>query len=217
MFKRIRPFLQLEVVQYGSVPVRKPFKKDGSYSIAAQRWYGDDVGIVAGQFTRVEFNEPDLGSRKKVHTQLLRLGWKPRMFTEKGSPKLTHEGEPCASLLEISSDIGQYLSMWYTLSHRMSQINGFIKRLRPSERLSARAITIGTPTYRFRHIGLVNVPKAAKQVVFGKQMRSLFTVEKGNVLVGHDASGLELRMLAHYINDITYTKVITEGDPHAHP
>jgi DNA polymerase I-like protein with 3'-5' exonuclease and polymerase domains len=34
------------------------------------------------------------------------------------------------------------------------------------------------------------------------------------VLVGHDASGLELRMLAHYLNDHVYTKVITEGDPH---
>jgi len=216
LYKRIRPFLQLEVSQYGSVPVNKPFKKDGSYSAAAQGWYGDDVGIVAAKFTRVKFSEPDIGSRKKLQSQLLRLGWKPRNFTEKGSPKLTHEGEPCPSLLDINSEIGELLSLWYTLSHRMSQIQGFIDRLRPDERLSARAITIGTPTYRFRHIGVVNVPKAAKQVIFGKQMRSLFTVPKGKVMVGHDASGLELRMLAHYINDPEYTKVITEGDPHTH-
>jgi DNA polymerase I-like protein with 3'-5' exonuclease and polymerase domains len=33
-------------------------------------------------------------------------------------------------------------------------------------------------------------------------------------LVGHDASGLELRVLAHYINDEKFTKEVSEGDPH---
>jgi len=30
-------------------------------------------------------------------------------------------------------------------------------------------------------------------------------------MVGHDASGLELRMLAHYLNDPKFTKAVTEG------
>ena len=34
---------------------------------------------------------------------------------------------------------------------------------------------------------------------------------KGNVLVGADASGLELRMLAHYMKDENYVKTVTEG------
>ena len=34
------------------------------------------------------------------------------------------------------------------------------------------------------------------------------------VLVGHDASGLELRMLAHYINDKDYTNEVINGDVH---
>lgn len=34
------------------------------------------------------------------------------------------------------------------------------------------------------------------------------------VLVGHDASGLELRMLAHYMNDDDYTEAIVNGDLH---
>jgi DNA polymerase I-like protein with 3'-5' exonuclease and polymerase domains len=33
-------------------------------------------------------------------------------------------------------------------------------------------------------------------------------------MVGHDASGLELRMLAHYLNDEEFTKQILEGDIH---
>ena len=178
LYGRIRPLLQLEVVQHGTVPVKKPFKKDGSYSAAAYGWYGDDVGIVAGQFTRVRFEEPNLGSRQKLQSQLLRLGWKPLHFTEKGNPKLTYDSQPCPSLTKIDSQVGKDIAEWYILNHRMSQINGWLKALRPDERLSQGCITIGTPTYRFRHKTVVNVPKAASYVVFGKQMRSLFTVPR---------------------------------------
>ena len=34
------------------------------------------------------------------------------------------------------------------------------------------------------------------------------------VFVGYDGAGLELRMLAHYVNDPTYTREIVEGDVH---
>jgi DNA polymerase I-like protein with 3'-5' exonuclease and polymerase domains len=34
------------------------------------------------------------------------------------------------------------------------------------------------------------------------------------VLVGADASGLELRMLAHYMDDAGYTKELLGGDIH---
>lgn len=61
---------------------------------------------------------------------------------------------------------------------------------------------------------MVNVPKAASYVPFGWQMRSLFTVPRGRRLVGHDASGLELRMLAHYINDDDFSKEVVDGDIH---
>ena len=37
---------------------------------------------------------------------------------------------------------------------------------------------------------------------------------EGNVLVGIDASGLELRMLAHYMDDENYTNELLNGDIH---
>jgi len=46
-------------------------------------------------------------------------------------------------------------------------------------------------------------------------MRSLFTVPADYRMVGSDASGLELRMLAHYVNDKDYTHTITDGDIHS--
>lgn len=217
LYKRIRPFLSMEVRQPYSGPVRKPFLKDGNYSSQVTKWYQGEVPDIGGQFSRVEFGEPDIGSRAKLVTQLLRLGWVPSSFTEKGNPKLTVSGEPCPSLQRINNEVGQWIAQWYTYRHRESQIIGWLKRLRPDGRLSAAAITIGTPTYRFRHSIVVNVPKAAPHVLFGKQMRSLFGVDDIHKLrmVGHDASGLELRMLAHYINDDSYTQEVVNGDIHS--
>jgi len=49
---------------------------------------------------------------------------------------------------------------------------------------------------------------------YGKECRACWTVDEGNVLLGIDASGLEIRMLAHYMNDEDYTNEILNGDIH---
>lgn len=218
LYAQIRPHLDLEVIQPYTVPINEPYLRDGSYRGTVYDWYfySGVIPDIGGPFTRLCFAEPDLGSRKKLISQLIRLGWKPAAFTEKGNPKLTVEGEPCPSLMEIGSEIGKQIAHWYIYNHRQSQIQGWLNKLRPDGKLEARGITIGTPTFRFRHSIVVNVPKAADYVLFGKEMRSLFIADEGDVLVGHDARGLELRMLAHYINDTEYTKVVSEGDPHTH-
>jgi hypothetical protein len=213
LYRKIRPNLSMELHTPFSVPITRPFLKSGGYSNSTKKWYGTqskDLSNVSGPFTRIEYVEPDLGKRKRLITQLLSLGWRPANFTEKGSPKLTVDGQPCKSLLKINSKIGRWIADWYTYRHREGQINGLIKRLRKDNRISAAAITIGTPTYRFRHKNVVNIPRVTS--LFGKQMRSLFCVPNySRRFVGYDASGIELRMLAHYINDTEYTKTVVEG------
>jgi len=49
---------------------------------------------------------------------------------------------------------------------------------------------------------------------YGADCRDLWTVPDGYSLVGIDASGLELRMLAHYMNDDHYTQELLNGDIH---
>jgi len=49
---------------------------------------------------------------------------------------------------------------------------------------------------------------------YGKECRSCWTVPEGYDLVGIDASGLELRMLAHYMDDKDYINEIINGDIH---
>ena len=214
LYGKIRPHLKLEVITPYTVPVSRPYLKNGTHSSGVLNWFRDDVPDIGGPFTRCEFNEPDLGSRKKLIAQLESLGWSPRAFTEKGNPKLTVDGQPCPSLMDIDSEIGQDIAHWYIYNHRQSQIQGWIDKLRDDGKLTAEAITIGTPTYRFRHKTVVNVPKASPDVVFGTEMRSLFIPSDGYVIVGHDASGLELRMLAHYMNDPDYIEELLSGDIH---
>ena len=49
---------------------------------------------------------------------------------------------------------------------------------------------------------------------YGKECRALFTVDSGNVLVGTDLSGIELRCLAHYMQDDDWTEELLNGDIH---
>jgi DNA polymerase I-like protein with 3'-5' exonuclease and polymerase domains len=63
-----------------------------------------------------------------------------------------------------------------------------------------------------RHRTVVNVPSV--EATFGKEMRELFEAAEGYDFVGHDASGLENRMLAHYMNDPDLSHEILDGDFH---
>lgn len=51
---------------------------------------------------------------------------------------------------------------------------------------------------------------------WGADCRNLFCAPEGCTIVGADASGLELRCLAHYMNDDHYTDLILNGDIHSH-
>lgn len=80
-------------------------------------------------------------------------------------------------------------------------------------RVPATATSIGTNTFRMRHKNVVNIPARG---LYGKEMRKLFIASKGYVILGCDGSGLELRMLSHFMNDPHYEEVILSGDIHSH-
>jgi DNA polymerase I len=51
---------------------------------------------------------------------------------------------------------------------------------------------------------------------WGADCRDLFGSPEGRTIVGADMSGLELRALAHYMNDDKYTDLILNGDIHSY-
>lgn len=80
-------------------------------------------------------------------------------------------------------------------------------------RVPAEAFPCATNTFRMRHKIVVNVPSRG---LYGKHMRRMFIAGPGMMLIGCDGSGLELRMLAHFMNDPEYTEVILNGDIHTY-
>lgn len=78
-------------------------------------------------------------------------------------------------------------------------------------RVPAEAFSIGTNTFRMRHKYVVNIPARGL-----RPLRHLFIAGIGKRIVGCDGAGLELRMLAHFMNDAIYTEVVLNGDIHSY-
>lgn len=193
--------------------VKKVSLKSGDYVSSISKHYGDDCHLVCGPFSRIAIEEPSISKRALIIKQLLRMGWKPKLFTDKGMPKLTVTGEPVTTIKKVGP-FGESLSLWYTCNHRQGQIKGFLPHVREDHRISAQCNPCGTNTFRAKHRVVANIPRPTSY--FGKEMRSLFRVAPGRVFVGADVAGLELRMLAHHMKDHEYIKQILEGDIHSY-
>jgi DNA polymerase I-like protein with 3'-5' exonuclease and polymerase domains len=100
---------------------------------------------------------------------------------------------------------------YMTLQKRSGMLKSWIDNVAEDGRIHGRVNTNGAVTGRMTH----SSPNLA-QIPSDKEYRECFVVPEGSKLVGVDASGLELRMLAHYMNDEEYTNLILHGDIHTH-
>ena len=149
------------------------------------------------------------GSRKQIAERLQEKGWKPKKHTEKGSVIVDE-----AVLETLHYPEAKTLAEYMMLQKRIAQIESWLDAIGPDGRVHGRVITCGAVTGRMTHMSpnMAQVPNSGSP--YGMDCRELWTVEKGNKLVGIDASGLELRMLAHYMNDNAYTTEVVSGDIH---
>jgi len=197
----------------------RPFSVEGGYSKKVDKLLQGDELPIGGPFTYIKGR---LSEKSWVVENLLDRGWKPTQFTEKtGQPMLTDDGDPVPTLLAMEDSIGTDLSNWMTYEKRRASIlnrnnptKGWLNNVRDDGRIPALANSCGTNTGRMRHSLVVNVPKSDPKVLFGKEMRELFTVPEGKVLIGHDASGLEARVTGHYLNDEGLVYELIHGDFH---
>jgi hypothetical protein len=230
----VEPFLSHYVEQPGK-EVSRPFTKAGKISKQAEKWAEADK--IVGPFTPVKFPKIELSQEEKLKQHLIKLGWEPTEYTpvtEKGgggNPKLRPNKEPCPNLRLIEGFPGDSLADYYTLIHKYRQLKLFVRNVRPDGRITAQTNTCGTNTGREKHKVVANLPKPSRDEnglvyypnnnpYFGTELRSLFTVEDGRVMVGCDAAGLEIRLAAHYAQDdeliesLTYGSKETADDPH---
>ena len=190
--------------------VTPKIKKDGTQSVVGLKFLGDDWEKVQGSFSRIEFPVFNLGSRQQIGRHLQYYGWKPDSFTEKGQPIVDEavlrkvKGIPEAAL------IGEYLM----IQKRIAQVQSWLDAVQDDGRVHGYVNANGAVTGRMTHSSPNMGQVPAVYSPYGRECRDVWTVPKGYKLVGMDASGLELRMLAHYMNDEGYTHEILNGDIH---
>jgi DNA polymerase I-like protein with 3'-5' exonuclease and polymerase domains len=146
------------------------------------------------------------GSRQQIAERLEKLGVKFTKKTEKGAIIVDE-----TVLASIALPEARLLSEYLMLQKRVAQIGSWLEEVRDTGRVHGSVITNGAVTGRMTHSSpnMAQVPN--KGSPYGEDCRELWIVDDGNVLVGADASGLELRMLAHYMKDDAYIKTVCEG------
>ena len=161
-------------------------------------------------FMRQKLQEFNLGSRKQIGEYLIDFGWKPERFTPTGQPIVDEKTLSQITHIHEAKLIADFL----LLQKRIAQIDSWIGAVQEDERVHGFVIPNGAITGRMTHRNpnMAQVPSVNNP--YGKECRACWTVDEGNVLLGVDASGLELRMLAHYMNDEVFTNEIINGDIH---
>lgn len=186
-------------------------KKDAP---AKRRWF-----LTAGPLKEkvIPFNP---GSRDQIARFLRnKYDWKPdpAELTTTGKAEIN---EVILSRLPYSE--AAPLSEFFTIQKRLGQLGegpGSWLKKETNGRIHGRILHIGARTHRCAHFApnLANVPSVIH--AYGTECRSLFVPGPGYVMVGADLSGLELRMLAHYLtpyDDGAYAREVLSGDIHTH-
>ncbi len=149
----------------------------------------------------------NVGSRQQVAERLAAKGAKWGELTPTGKPVVNEKTLAANAHVPEASKVLEYM----TLQKRVGMLKSWIDAVKDDGRIHGRVNTCGAVTGRMTH----SSPNMA-QIPSESEYRSCFTVPEGYKLVGIDASGLELRMLAHYMKDEAYTDLILHGDIHTY-
>lgn len=160
----------------------------------------------------IQFNP---GSRLEIANRLMAKGWVPAEFTDSGQPKVS---ETVLEGLEFPE--AKFLAEYFMVEKRLGQLAEGDKawlKLQRNGRIHGDVITNGAVTGRCTHNNPNVAQTPAIRAPFGLECRTLFEADEGYVLVGADASGLELRNLGHFMfpwDNGDYGREVCTGDIH---
>lgn len=171
-------------------------------------------GVAVKREKLVMFNPR---SRDHIADRLTTLyGWVPQETTEGGKPKVDED-----VMKDLSYPEAPLLCEYLMVSKRLGQLSegdaAWLKLVNKEGRIHGSINPNGAVTGRATHSrpNISQVPNS--EAPYGPACRDLFTVPKGWTLVGADASGLELRCLAHYMakwDSGAYATELLTGDIH---
>tara|TARA_R110002050_G_scaffold62602_6_gene137398 strand:- start:592 stop:2343 length:1752 start_codon:yes stop_codon:yes gene_type:complete len=176
-----------------------------------------NLGYVKGELfikkKEIQFNP---NSRKHIYKCLKdKYGWKPKKWTPSGEAKIDE-----SVLITLPYPEAKKLAEMFMLTKRISQLaegnQAWLKLCGTDNYLKHTLISNGAVSGRCCHRSpnLAQVPSVRAK--YGKECRSLFTAPEGYSIVGADLDALELRCLAHWLDDGNeYFRQILEGDIHS--
>lgn len=171
-----------------------------------------------------------------THKDLLKEIQRKRKKTQEDEERLKHfsfygwklSDTNLETLPEDAPEAAKMLTHWLKVRSRRSTLQTWIDAYRSSSgRIHGRFMAIGAWTHRMSHNNpnMANIPreidKFGKEAYYGKEFRELWCAPYKRKLTGVDAASIQLRVLAHYMNDEQFTKAVISGnskegtDPHS--
>lgn len=175
---------------------------------------GETKGVPFTKLKHVTFNP---GSTDHIGQRLQALyGWEPELYGADGKP--TCDDDVLSTLkFGCMPAIREYLVVSKRLGQLAEGNQAILKKVHKDGRIHGRVDTNGASTGRCTHSqpNVAQTPKVGKP--YGAEFRELYTVPPGFKLVGADASGIELRVMSHYMaayDGGEYAREVVEGDAH---
>ena len=137
-------------------------------------------------------------------------GWKPSLMTSTGKPVINE-----IVLKDIGTDIALQFLTLLDLTKKLGMISEGVNAWQKLSTTSSRIhhhCSVATNTFRCAH----RKPNLA-QVPSDERFRKLFTASPNMVMCGADLSGIELRILSHYLaryDEGRYKEILINGDIH---
>jgi len=210
-------------------------KKDGNYSASYLRHleqYPELRETDDGGYEALDWVEFNLGSPSQRIEKLLELGWEPTKFTKKtekgggGNPQVDED-----QLLAYAEECGRSeikaLALWIVTASRANMINNWLSNYNEKTgAIHGNLWLAGSLRYRHDKPNSANIPAvrldAEDRPVMGEaggwtyESRDLWYSGGGDYdLVGVDAKGIQLRVLANYLADEAFIKAVLSADPHS--
>lgn len=203
-----------------------------------------------GPFSLIEYTEFNPGSPSQIVERLNEAGWKPvektkghqQAIRDKDQEKIAKLSKTgwmvsetnLATLPDTAPPAAKLIALRIMLASRARTLKEWIENYNPeTHRVHGTVNGIGAWTHRCSHIrpntGNIPVPqpindsssemrRRANEI--DKLLRTYWRAAPDCFLVGVDAEGIQLRVLAHYINDERFTHSVIAGkkedgtDPH---
>ena len=174
------------------------------------------LGIAHWEHNSIQLTTFNPGSRNHIAKWLGdQYGWKPKK-SEKGNPIVDE-----AVLSKLKYPEARLLSKYFNVNKLLGMVaegnNAWLKLVGADDRMHGQVDTVGAVTGRCTHRKPNVAQTPSSRAFMGKECRELYKAKKGYRIVGVDASGLELRMLAHFMakwDGGSYGQKVLEEDIH---